>query len=57
MIIDNPGMREFQLDEADPQAAFEDIETLAAECRFRDCRHESEPGCAVNAAIERGEMT
>ncbi len=48
-IVDTPGMREFGLAARDEAAGetFEDIATLAAECRFRDCRHESEPGCAV----------
>lgn len=57
-LIDTPGMRELkptgeeQLDEA----AFADVEALAAQCRFRDCRHENEPGCALLAAVERGEL-
>ena len=38
-------------------AAFADIEALAAQCRFRDCTHRSEPGCAVRAALERGELS
>ncbi|HRY73748.1 MAG TPA: ribosome small subunit-dependent GTPase, partial [Spirochaetia bacterium] len=37
-------------------SAFPDIEALAAECRFRDCAHGSEPGCAVRAALESGEL-
>lgn len=52
-LIDTPGMREFAL--ADPTEddllAFEDIAQLAEACQFRDCRHESEPGCAVLAAV------
>jgi ribosome biogenesis GTPase len=59
LIIDTPGMRELQL--WDPGSglgdAFEDIETLAAECRFRDCRHDGEPGCAVTAAVVDGRLT
>lgn len=58
LLIDTPGMRELQLwgDEADVNRAFEDIEELAAVCRFRDCRHEGEPGCAVHAALESGDL-
>lgn len=56
MIIDNPGMRELQMwtDERSLKKIFDDIEELALRCRFRDCRHESEPGCAVQEAIEQG---
>ena len=48
-IVDTPGMREFGLGAGDEavSAAFDDIATLAAQCRFRDCRHENEPDCAV----------
>ena len=51
--IDTPGMRELAqwLDEEDP-ATFADIDALAAQCRFRDCRHRDEPGCAVRAAVD-----
>jgi ribosome biogenesis GTPase len=55
-IIDTPGLRELQL-WADEQAlpkAFADVDAVAADCRFRDCRHESEPGCAVRAALGDG---
>jgi ribosome biogenesis GTPase / thiamine phosphate phosphatase len=57
-IIDTPGMRVMQLWEADEGVAqtFDDIEELAAACRFRDCAHESEPGCAVLAAIAAGTL-
>ena len=53
MLLDTPGMRELQLVdmEAGVAATFSDIETLAGQCRFNDCRHDSEPGCAVQAAI------
>jgi ribosome biogenesis GTPase len=56
MIIDTPGLRELQLwsGEDGLQDSFDDIEALAANCRFRDCMHESEPGCAVIAAVELG---
>ena len=56
LVIDTPGMRELQLDAADLSQTFADIEELAAQCRFTDCRHENEPGCAVRAAIAAGEL-
>ena len=58
MIIDTPGMREIQLwgDQSGLERGFEDIEDLARECRFRDCSHRSEPGCAVKQAIEDGRL-
>ncbi len=58
VMIDTPGMRELQLwgDEKGLKHAFEDIESLAAGCRFRDCMHEGEPGCAVQAALESGDL-
>lgn len=53
-IIDTPGLRSWQpdADEASLAAAFEDIDALAAHCQFRDCRHTSEPGCAVRGAVD-----
>jgi len=56
MIIDNPGMREIQMwtDENKMQGAFEDINELARQCRFKDCKHKSEPGCAVHDALNKG---
>jgi ribosome biogenesis GTPase len=59
MLIDNPGMREVHLwiGEGDLAGAFDDIAELALECRFSDCRHETEPGCAVRAALESGELS
>jgi ribosome biogenesis GTPase len=59
MVIDTPGMRELQLwsdDSAAVDEAFEDVERLARACRFRDCRHEAEPGCAIRVAIEDGTL-
>lgn len=58
LLIDTPGMRELQLwaDEGSLDRAFEDIERFAAGCRFADCRHESEPGCAVRAAVASGAL-
>jgi ribosome biogenesis GTPase len=57
-LIDSPGMRELKLtgDESLEDDRFADIEALAANCRFSDCRHESEPGCAVLAAIDAGKL-
>jgi ribosome biogenesis GTPase len=57
-VIDTPGMRELQLwvDEADLAGAFPDIELLAQACRFRDCKHRTEPGCAVIQAIDTGTL-
>lgn len=53
MWIDTPGMRELAqwVDDEDDEAAFDDITALAAGCRFRDCRHRDEPGCAVREAV------
>ena len=58
MLIDTPGMRGLLLwaDDDSVSRTFEDIETLAAHCRFADCQHESEPGCAVKAAIDSGAL-
>ena len=54
LVIDTPGLRELQLFEGDLSAAFSDVEELAADCRFRDCAHQREPGCAVLAAVDNG---
>jgi ribosome biogenesis GTPase / thiamine phosphate phosphatase len=56
LVVDTPGMRELQLwaEEADVDSAFPEIEGLADRCRFRDCRHQGEPGCAVRGALEAG---
>lgn len=58
VLIDTPGLRELQLWESGTTltGAFSDVEELAAVCRFRDCRHENEPGCAVTAAVEAGDL-
>ncbi len=58
VLIDTPGMRELQLWDAEAglEQAFADVQSLAAACRFRDCSHGTEPGCAVVAAVERGEL-
>ena len=57
-IIDNPGLRELQLwgDEDGLKGAFSDIEELAGLCRFRDCGHQREPGCAIRQALEDGTL-
>lgn len=59
LVVDNPGMREVHLWLARDglTETFEDIEGLAAKCRFSDCSHESEPGCAVRAALAEGRLT
>lgn len=58
ILIDTPGMRELQLWDtaAGVSSAFVDIQSLAQDCRFRDCRHEKEPGCTVRAAAEKGTL-
>ena len=58
MLVDTPGLREVQLWDADEgiQEAFSDVDELAAECRFNDCAHMREPGCAVQAAIDEGRL-
>ncbi|HWQ80578.1 MAG TPA: ribosome small subunit-dependent GTPase A [Anaerovoracaceae bacterium] len=56
IVIDTPGMRELQLDSANLGRAFEDVEELAEQCRYRDCSHTSEPGCAVRKAVEEGAL-
>lgn len=58
MLLDTPGMRELQLADCahGVNEAFADISGLAARCRFSDCRHDNEPGCAVRSAIDSGEL-
>ncbi len=58
LLLDTPGLREIQLwaSEEGLATAFDDIEALAPGCRFRDCEHGAEPGCAVRAAVEGGEL-
>jgi ribosome biogenesis GTPase len=60
MVIDTPGIRELQLGVASDDAfdeAFADVEELAAACRFNDCEHRTEPGCAVRAALADGSLS
>ncbi len=54
VVIDTPGMRELGIETADIETAFADIEELALRCRFSDCRHVTEPGCAVKQAVADG---
>jgi ribosome biogenesis GTPase / thiamine phosphate phosphatase len=60
LLIDTPGLREIQLWNADEngrlEQAFEDIASLATACRFKDCQHQTEPGCAVKAAVTEGTL-
>jgi ribosome biogenesis GTPase len=56
LVIDTPGLRELQFWEGDLSAAFEDIDALATVCRFRDCAHLREPGCAVLGAVDDGRL-
>ena len=59
VVLDNPGMRELQLADCHDgiASAFSDIEALSVECRFVDCRHDGEPNCAVQAAVQRGDLS
>lgn len=56
VVIDTPGMREMGAESVDLSKTFTEIEELAQYCRFRDCTHTNEPGCAVLAAVESGEL-
>ena len=58
LLIDTPGMRELQLWDVARglDAAFEDVAEVAARCRFRDCQHGAEPGCAVREALAAGAL-
>jgi ribosome biogenesis GTPase / thiamine phosphate phosphatase len=57
-IIDTPGLRGLEVWNAptDSKDNFDDVQALAIQCRFRDCRHDSEPACAVRAAVKRGDL-
>ena len=58
LLVDTPGIRELQLwGSADLASAFEDIEDLGRTCRYRDCTHQHEPGCAVQKAIDEGDLS
>jgi ribosome biogenesis GTPase / thiamine phosphate phosphatase len=58
LVVDTPGIRELSLlaDSSVVRTGFDDIDNLSMQCRFKDCRHESEPGCAVLEAIESGTL-
>lgn len=56
IIVDTPGMRELALFEDAADTAFDDVAAIAAGCRFADCRHKAEPGCAVVAAVGAGQL-
>jgi len=55
-VIDSPGIRELALDDSDVDEVFEDITDLELECRFNDCTHGNEPGCALKQAIRDGRL-
>ncbi len=57
-VLDTPGIRELQLTDVEAGIAdvFADMVALASQCRFRDCNHDTEPGCAVRSALERGDI-
>jgi len=57
LLLDTPGMREMGLLEIEAVTTFEDVDAFAATCRFTDCRHATEPGCGVRAALERGALS
>lgn len=57
IVIDTPGMRELGIDSVNLSKAFVDIDDLAKNCKFNDCSHQSEPGCAVQKAIQTGQLT
>ena len=59
ILIDNPGLREIQLwsSEEGIIKTFQDIDELSRQCRFRDCIHDSEPGCAIKQAVESGQLS
>ena len=58
LLIDNPGVREVQMwtDEATLRESFADIEEIAQQCRFSDCKHQKDAGCAIRAAVEEGRL-
>jgi len=57
IVIDTPGMRELHLETGNLSKTFEDIESLSQLCKYKDCTHTSEPGCAIQARIEDGELS
>jgi ribosome biogenesis GTPase len=59
LVLDTPGMRELQLADATAgiESVFADLKELSTQCKFNDCQHQSEPGCAVLKALEKGEIS
>ena len=59
ILIDNPGIRDLKpvASQEALENTFEDVVTLESQCRFSNCRHQTEPGCAINEALESGELT
>jgi ribosome biogenesis GTPase len=57
VVLDTPGIRELQLWDADLEQTFGDIEEIARRCRFADCNHDREPGCAIREALEDGTLS
>jgi ribosome biogenesis GTPase len=58
-VVDSPGMKVFGIAHADPERlpeAFVEMRPLLGHCRFRDCRHDREPGCAIRAAVDDGRI-
>ena len=56
LVVDTPGLRELQVWEGDLDSAFADVAELASQCRFNDCAHQTEPGCAVQEALASGAL-
>ncbi len=58
VLVDNPGVREFQLPDCEDGVSdlFEEVVRIISECKFGDCQHAGEPGCAIQAALESGEL-
>lgn len=56
LVVDIPGVRELGLWDGGTDIVFADIDALAASCRFTDCQHEGEPGCAVEEAMAQGQL-
>jgi len=57
IVIDTPGMRELQIHGGNLSKTFEDVDVIAAGCKFRDCSHENEHGCAIKEAIKNGALS
>ena len=57
IVLDTPGIRELQLWDADLEQAFGDVDEIARRCRFSDCNHDQEPGCAIREALADGSLS